>query len=79
MLLPREQSPWNCGYYLGAIALQAIKQSPAGRCDIHGLERRMSSLMMRQISPAQVVNAAAWLYLLDAIKLEDDGMVTICS
>ncbi len=79
MLLPREQSPWNCGYFLGAIALLAIMQSPAGRCDIHELQRRMSSLMTRSISPTQVVNAAAWLYLLDAIKLEDDGMVTICS
>jgi hypothetical protein len=79
MLLPREQSPWNCGYFLGAIALQALKQSPDGKCDLPGLQRRMSLLINRTISPTQVVAAAAWLYLIDAIKLNDDGMIAKCN
>jgi len=79
MLLPREQSPWNCGYFLGAIALQALKQSPNGNCDLPGLQRRMSLLINRTVSPTQVVAAAAWLYLIDAIKLNDDGMIARCN
>ena len=78
MLLPREQSPWNCGYFLGAIALQALKESQNGKADLTDLQRRMSSLINRSISPTQVVAAAAWLYLIDAIRLDEDGMIEKC-
>jgi hypothetical protein len=78
MLLPREQSPWNCGYFLGAIALRALGQSPDGRCDLTELQQRMTSLIRRPVSPTQVVSAAAWLYLIDSIQLEDDGRVAKC-
>ena len=79
MLLPREQSPWNCGYFLGAIALQALQQSPGGRADLQDLQRRMSEVLHRTVSPTQVVAAAAWLYLIDAIALTDDGSIALCS
>lgn len=78
MLLPREQSPWNCGYFLGAIALQALKESRNGKADLTDLQRRMSSLINRSISPTQVVAAAAWLYLIDAIRLDEYGMIEKC-
>ena len=45
MLLPREQSPWNCGYYLGAIALRALNKAPEERADLLALQERMSSSM----------------------------------
>ena len=76
MLLPREQSPWNCGYFLGAIALQALKQSPTGKCDLLDLQQRMGLLLDRSISATQVVTATAWLYLIDAIRLDGEGMIT---
>jgi hypothetical protein len=79
MLLPREQSPWNCGYFLGAIALQALAMSPTRQCDLHELQQRMSGLINRSISATQVLSAAAWLYLIDAIRLDDDGMITRCN
>lgn len=79
MLLPREQSPWNCGYFLGAIALQALNQSHNGKADLADLQQSMSSLMNRSISLTQVVAAASWLYLIDAIRLDDDGMIQICN
>ncbi len=78
MLLPREQSPWNCGYFLGAIALKALNQSPGGKADLTDLQHRMSTLMSRSISPRQVVIAASWLYLIDSIELDDDGMIRKC-
>lgn len=79
MLLPREQSPWNCGYFLGAIALQALRESPDGKCDLPNLQQRMGSLLQWAISPTQVVAAAAWLYLLGAVTLDDHGMMTRCN
>ncbi len=79
MLLPREQSPWNCGYYLGAIALRALNKAPKERADLLALQERMSSIIQRPVSPTQVMTAAAWLYLLGVIELDDHGMVVKCS
>jgi len=79
MLLPREQSPWNCGYYLGAIALRALRENPSGKCDVQVLQARMSDLMRRDISADQVISASAWLYLLDAISLDEDGSIVLCN
>ena len=79
MLLPREQSPWNCGYFLGAIALQALTDSPGGSADLPNLQQRMGFLINHDISPTQVITAASWLYLAGAIDLEENGMVRRCS
>lgn len=79
MLLPREQSPWNCGYFLGAAALRALSKAPQARADLFKLQEDMSSIIQRPVSSTQVITAAAWLYLLDAIKLDDDGMVVKCN
>lgn len=79
MLLPREQSPWNCGYFLGAVALQALSNSKAGKLDLAELQRGMSAYMRKEISPTQVISAAAWLYLIDAVVLDDKGMLIKCS
>lgn len=79
MLLPREQSPWNCGYFLGAIALRTLSASSRGSLDLSELQRGMSSYMRRPVSPTQVVAAAAWLYLIDAVELDDNGMLVKCS
>jgi len=79
MLLPREQSPWNCGYFLGAIALEAISKSPNGQCDLPFLQHQMSLLLKKSVSPTQVITAVAWLYLIDAVKLDENGMMLKCS
>ena len=78
MLLPREQSPWNCGYFLGAIALDALGKSTDGRLDLAELQRAMSTGLRRQVSPTQAVAAAAWLFLLDAIDLDEKGRIGKC-
>ena len=78
MLLPREQSPWNCGYFLGGIALQALEESSGEPTDLGYLHKKMSEILDRSISPSQVVTAAAWLYLLDAIKLDEHGALVKC-
>jgi hypothetical protein len=79
MLLPREQSPWNCGYFLGAIALEALSKSANGQCDLPSLQHQMSLLLKKSVSPTQVITAAAWLYLIDAIRLDENGMISKCS
>lgn len=78
MLLPREQSPWNCGYYLGAMALKALSDAPDRKLDLPSLQARMSFVTRRKISPTQVVAAAAWLYLIDAVKLDENGVLQQC-
>lgn len=77
MLLPREQSPWNCGYFLGAIAMQVLENQ--GDSDITMLQVGMSEILHRDISPTQVISAAAWLFLIDAIQLDGNGRITKCS
>ena len=77
MLLPREQSPWNCGYFLGAVALRAIGGS-AG-LDVEELRERMSTELGQPLSVNQVMSAAAWLYLIDAIALNPQGKVVRCT
>lgn len=79
MLLPREQSPWNCGYFLGAIALRALQALPEQRGDLQSLQDRMGALIYREVSPTQVVIAAAWLFLLGAIEMDANGTVRPCS
>lgn len=79
MLLPREQGPWNCGYYLGAMALKALSDAPSGKLDLAILQERMGLLTKRAISRTQVVQAAAWLYLIDAVKLDETGAIEKCS
>ncbi|MGH9524152.1 MAG: ABC-three component system middle component 6 [Terriglobales bacterium] len=76
MLLPREQNPWNCAYYLGAIALQALRQAPNRTCDLLELQQKMSRIINRPVSPMQVTSAAAWLFLVDAIRLDDNGIIS---
>lgn len=79
MLLPREQSPWNCGYYLGAMALKALEDVPKGGLDLPELQHRMGLLTKRPISPTQAVAAAAWLYLIDAVMLDATGAIQRCN
>lgn len=79
MLLPREQSPWNCGYYLGAMALKALSEAPNRTLDLQNLQKRMSVVTRREISPTQAVSAAAWLYLIDVVKLDENGSLQQCN
>jgi hypothetical protein len=76
MLLPREQSPWNCAYYLGAIALKALSEAPHGKCDLLDLQQRMTRVLRQQVSATQVVSASAWLFLIGAVGLDQEGMIS---
>jgi len=75
MLLPREQSPWNCAYVLGAAALTSLN---LGDADFLLLQSRMSDTLKRRISPTQALSAAAWLFLLGKVQLDEKGQLTLC-
>jgi len=79
MLLPREQSPWNCAYFLGAFALEALANSGTGKLDFAELQRFMSIGLGKPVSATQVVGAAAWLFLLDVVELDESGRLVKCS
>ncbi|HPH06819.1 MAG TPA: hypothetical protein PL131_13190 [Methylotenera sp.] len=76
MLLPREQSPWNCAYVLGAAALTSLE---AGAADLMVLQSRMEVILKRRVSPTQTLSAAAWLFLLDKVMLDDKGQLFLCN
>jgi hypothetical protein len=76
MLLPREQSPWNCAYVLGASALSALKQ---GDADLPLLQLRMTEILRRRVSPTQTLSAVAWLFLLGRVVLDEKGQLTLCN
>jgi hypothetical protein len=76
MLLPREQSPWNCAYVLGAAALKALE---AGEADLMLLQTRMEVILKKRVSPTQTLSAAAWLFLLDKVMLDDKGQLFLCN
>ena len=76
MLLPREQSPWNCAYVLGAVALSALKQ---GEADLPLLQLKMTEILLRRVSPTQTLSAVAWLFLLGKVVLDEKGQLTLCN
>jgi hypothetical protein len=79
MLLPRGQNSWNCGYFLGAIALEVLSERKSERVDIHALRELMAQKMGWPISITQAVAAASWLFLLKAVSLDDNGMIVKCT
>lgn len=78
MLLPHEQGPWNCGYYLGAIALKALKGAKREGLDLPSLQKKMEKLSNRSISLTQTVAATTWLFLLDSVELRESGVIMLC-
>lgn len=76
MLLPREQSPWNCAYVLGAAALSALNE---GDADLPSLQSRMTEILQRRVSPTQTLSAAAWLFLLGKVELDEKGQLSLCN
>lgn len=79
MLLPREQSSWNCGYALGAYALMVLEKSSEQRLDLLEIQQKMSLALNTDLSMNQVVIALAWLYLLGKVELTEDGKVSTCA
>lgn len=76
MLLPSEQSPWNCGYVLGAAALRCLRSEPL---DLIELRERMAGELRRRISATQAIAAVSWLYLVDIVKINEDGKIALCN
>lgn len=76
MLLPREQSPWNCAYFLGATALKVLKE---GDADLTELQVRIGETLGRRISPTQTLSAVSWLFLLGKTKSDDNGRLKLCN
>jgi hypothetical protein len=61
------------------MALQVLDGLPERRADLETLQRNMAEVMEREVSSTQAVTAAAWLYLLGAVELEEGGVLTPCN
>jgi hypothetical protein len=70
VLLPREQSPWNCGYVLGAYAIASLQE---GSADLNELQARMTIRLGKKVSTTQAMAAAGWLFLIAKVRQDENG------
>lgn len=76
MLLPSDQSPWNCSYALGAVALKSL--TGVREQDLHQLQNSMASIIGRTVSPTQTLLAVAWLFLIEKVAISENGAIQLC-
>jgi hypothetical protein len=75
MLLPDNIHPEQSIYYNGAFVLQAAKQKSSH--DL--LELYLEAKTIREMSMPVFVLCLDWLFLLNLVKLNDKGLVELCS
>lgn len=79
MLLPNEQSPWNCAYALGAYALDCLSKAPSNGLDTFQLQQEMSKKIGVDLSITQVTLGLTWLFLIDQVEVTKEGVIKKCS
>ena len=75
MLLPDNIHPEQSIYYNGAIVLQAVQQHRS----IDFLDLYLHTQGQREMSMPVFVLCLDWLFLLNLVKLNDQGGVELCS
>lgn len=75
MLLPDNIHPEQSIYYNGAFVLQALREQRV--MDL--LELYMNTQMHREMTMPVFVLCLDWLYLLNLVRLNEQGCVELCS
>ena len=75
MLLPDNIHPEQSIYYNGAFVLQALRQQRV----IDLLDLYMDTQKYRQMTMPVFVLCLDWLYLLNLVSLNEQGVVELCS
>ncbi|HUW87864.1 MAG TPA: ABC-three component system middle component 6 [Candidatus Paceibacterota bacterium] len=75
MLLPDNLRPENSIYYIGSLVLEEMYRLPSQNISDLYIEMRTSQGLT---FPAFVL-ALDWLFLLDVVKMEIDGRISIVS
>lgn len=75
MILNRDLNPQYCGYYIGAIILNEIKNSQCNSIDFMDLYMRIK--IKHDVSIFSFSFALDWLFLIGAVKVEQ-GLIKKC-
>lgn len=75
MLLPDNIHPEQSIYYNGAFVLQALRERPA----MDMLDLYVSTQTHRQMTMPVFVLCLDWLFMLDLVSLNNQGVVELCS
>lgn len=76
MLLPKDINPENSIYYYGSLVLKRLMSIPHGEEDIINLYHFVKT---NNISITSFSLTLDWLYLVGAVKINDEGKVILCS
>ncbi|MBC2056236.1 hypothetical protein HCJ57_06960 [Listeria booriae] len=77
MLLPRDMNPEISVYYYGGRVLELLSVEFDNKVDVVGLYHMMKS--QTEISILSFSLTLDWLYLIDAVKINEKGEVIVCS
>lgn len=75
MLLPDNIHPEQSIYYNGAFVLEALSEQPA----MDMLDLYVSTQTHRRMTMAVFVLCLDWLFLLNIVSLNEQGVVELCS
>jgi hypothetical protein len=78
MILKNVQSPLKALYIIGGRVLLVLKEDEFGAISPLGLHGKYNELF-EEISFAYLSYALDWLYLVECIKLTDQGDVQLCN
>ncbi|EAD0431631.1 hypothetical protein AFU33_12520 [Listeria monocytogenes] len=76
MLLPKDINPENSIYYYGSLVLKRLMSIPHREEDIINLYHFVKT---NNISITSFSLTIDWLYLVGAVKINDEGKVILCS
>jgi len=71
MIMPIDISPKDSLYYKGYLILEELKKTQSKSMSILDLVSKMEKL----ISPSSLTFALDWLFLIDIVELDNEGVV----
>jgi len=74
MLLPDNIHPEDSVYYNGSFVLQAIQQNPS----LDLLDLYQHAKQFKKMSMPIFMLCIDWLFLIDLLRLDDQGRVELC-
>jgi hypothetical protein len=77
MLLPRDEWPENSAYYVGALLIDLLTKTDNEALALPDLFLRVKE--QHGVAPALFFLAIDWLYLVGAIRVTSEGVISLCS
>lgn len=74
MLLPDDIHPEQTVYFNGALVIEALQKLKSAKV----VDLYIETTQRNPMSAPLFVLCLDWLYLIDAVTLDPDGMITLC-